>query len=228
MWQLSNKTLQMAIMLSSLLLNGCYHPPYNHFEPHNRVIKPAVEGAGVGAVAGALAGSTLAGAAVGGAAGSALGIYRSSKTGIIKELEDQCVQYVQYGDTRTLLVPTDKYFLYGSPRLNELAYPGLANIVKLLSFYPQSTVFVAGFTDDIGSKTRKQKLTQAQAEAMLTLLWANGIKAELLHAQGYGDLHPIGDNNLIHGSAFNRRLEIQWIKAEPPKRAMVQFLGWKK
>ena len=228
MWQSSTKTLQMVSILSSLILSACYHPPYNNFKPHNRVFKPAAEGAGAGAVAGALAGNTLAGAAIGGAAGSALGVYRSSKNGIIRELENQSVQYVQYGDTQTLIVPTDKYFLYGTPRINELAYPGLANIVKLLSMYPNSTVFVAGFTDDIGSKKRKQKLTQAQAEAMLTLLWANGIKAELLHAQGYGDKHPIGDNKLIHGSAFNRRIEIQWIKAEPPKLARVHFFGWKK
>lgn len=228
MWQLSKRTLQLSGLVASLSLSACYHPPYNRFEPHNRTIKPMVKGASVGAVAGALAGNTLVGVAVGGAAGSALGIYRSSKTGIINELQDQSIQYVQYGDTRTLIVPTDKYFLYSSPRINELCYPGLANIVKLMSFYPGSTVFVAGFTDNVGSRKRKQQLSQAQAEAMVSLLWANGIKAELLNAQGYGDQHPIGDNNLIHGSAFNRRLEIQWMKADAPKVAKLRYFGWKK
>ncbi|MCC5791160.1 MAG: C-OmpA-like family protein CmpA [Legionellaceae bacterium] len=220
--------LPLIGLLSSLALSGCYHPPYNHFKPHNRVLKPAAKGLGVGAVAGALAGNTLAGAAIGGAAGTAVGIYRSTRSNIIQQLANQSIQYEQYGDMRTLIVPTDKYFLLHTPRLNELMYPGLENIIRLLAMYPDSTIYVAGFTDNIGSRLHQQKITQAQAEAMLTYLWANGIHAKYLHAEGYGEKHPIGDNALIHGSAFNRRLEIQWRKAEPPKLVKAHYLGWKK
>ncbi|HVT63366.1 MAG TPA: OmpA family protein [Legionellaceae bacterium] len=138
-------------------------------------------------------------------------LYRSTKKYVIKQLEKQDIQYVEYGDTMTLIVPTDHYFVKGSAELNDICYAGLNNIIKLLKMYPKSRVYVAAFTDDVGSTGRLQKhRSQARAESMLTFLWANGIPAKHLHAQGYGDLYPIGDNHLIHSSAYNRRIEIQW------------------
>lgn len=110
----------------------------------------------------------------------------------------------------TLLIPTDKYFMFMSPRLNELCYPGLLNVVKLLRLYPKSPIYVAGFTDNVGSRYHKKRMSQAQAETMMTFLWANGVRSIQLKAEGYGDKNDIGDNRIVHGSAYNRRIEIQW------------------
>ena len=113
----------------------------------------------------------------------------------------------------TLIVPVDKYFMFESPRLNEICYPGLINIVRLLKFYPYSPVYVAGFTDNVGTDRHKKLMSQAQAETMLTFLWANNVPAQLLKAEGYGQKNDVGDNQLIHGSAYNRRIEIQFFNA---------------
>ena len=123
-----------------------------------------------------------------------------------------------------LIVPTDKYFEFNSPKLNDICYQGLNEIVKMVKLYPCSTIYVAAFTDNIGSYEHKKRLSQAQAETMLTFLWANGIKAEQLNAEGFGDQYSIGDNTLIHGSAYNRRIEIQWVNAPaiPQKMASLQ------
>lgn len=216
----------ILIGLICLNLQSCFHPPYNQFKQYNRTAKDTVVAGGAGAIVGALAGSTVAGLAVGTAAGASYGLYHESEPAIIQALEKQSVQYVQYGDTHTLIVPTDKYFLIDSANLNDLAYPGLNNISKLLSKYPHSQIYVAGFTDDIGSKLHQRKLSQARADAMLTFLWANGISAQRLDAEGYGKKFPIGDNKLIHGSAYNRRIEIQWFhKQQKPKK--LAFFGWK-
>ncbi len=110
----------------------------------------------------------------------------------------------------TLVIPTDKYFMFMSPRINELCYPGLTNIIRLLKLYPKSPIYVAAFTDNVGSRRHQQRLAQAQAETMLTYLWANGIRASRLRAEGYGNKNTVADNQLIHGSAQNRRIEIQW------------------
>jgi outer membrane protein OmpA-like peptidoglycan-associated protein len=159
---------------------------------------------------------TLLGGAVGGTVGLLASLQRDSKKHIVKELQRQDIQYVQYGDTNLLIVPTDKYYMFLSPRLNELCFPGLTNIVRLLRFYPYSTIYVAGFTDNVGSKKHKSKLSQAQAETMLTYLWSNGIADSRLKAEGYGDKFAISDNSIIHGSAQNRRIEIEWFNS-PPK-----------
>jgi outer membrane protein OmpA-like peptidoglycan-associated protein len=204
----------LACMVVIAILNSCaFHPPYNNFKPDSRATRRAGTGIIIGASVGALA-SGASGALIGGVAGGAVGtisgLYKDSKPSLIKQLSKQSIQYVQYGDTMTLIVPTDKYFIFMSPRLNELCYPALANILKLLKLYPLSPIYVAGFTDNVGSDLHKKRITQAQAETMLTFLWANDIKAMRLKAEGYGDKNDIADNKLIHGSAQNRRIEIQW------------------
>ncbi|RUR13750.1 C-OmpA-like family protein CmpA [Legionella sp. km772] len=208
------------------LLSSCgVHPPYNNFKPDNRMGRTAAAGAASGSVVGAITSGTLTGTLAGGAVGGTIGtiraIYKDSKPAIVKQLKKESIQFVEYGDTMTLIIPTDKYFMFMSPRLNELCYPGLMNVVKLLKLYPQSPIYVAGFTDNVGSRRHKKLMSQAQAETMMTYLWANGIRSIQLKAEGYGDKNTIGDNMVVHGSAYNRRIEIQWFtglvaKADQP------------
>ncbi|KTD23262.1 C-OmpA-like family protein CmpA [Legionella londiniensis] len=217
-----------CVCFFSLILCGCFQPPYNHFREDKRALRQtgfgAAFGTAVGAMAGTVAGSAGAGAIVGGVTGAAVGMYKNSKKAIIHELKQQDIEFVQYGDTLTLIVPTDKYFEFNSPRLNDICYPGLINIIRLLKFYPCTPIYVAGFTDDIGSRRHKKMLSQAQAETMLTFLWANNIDAHRLHAEGYADKYAIGDNKLIRGSAYNRRIEIQWLNAAAPQKPL-SFMG---
>lgn len=221
----TTKIRVVSIGLMICFLSGCFHPPYNNFRPDPRMARNATGGVAAGTVVGLITSGTLTGTVLGGAIGGTIGtvraIHQESKPALVKQLSKQSVQFVEYGDTMTLLVPTDKYFMFMSPRLNELCYPGLVNIVKLLKLYPQSPIYVAGFTDNVGSRRHKKLLSQAQAETMMTYLWANGIRAIQLKAEGYGDKNAIGDNEIIHGSAYNRRIEIQWFtglvaKAEQP------------
>ena len=206
--------LTMIIGLLTLLLSACFRPPFNNFNKEhrkaNQIAFGTVVGAGAGAAIGAIAGSAPAGAVIGGVAGAATGAYYNTKRALLKEIQNQDIQYTKYGDTITLLVPTDRYFLFNSPRLNDICYPGLNNIIRLLRYYPRSPIYVAGFTDDVGTRHHKKMLSQARAETMLTFLWAHDIHAQRLRAEGYADQHAIGDNHLIHGSAYNRRIEIQW------------------
>ena len=210
----SSLCLPICLSLIAMALNGCYHPPYNNFKPDYRGVKRVALatgiGAGTGAVVGTVTGNTAAGAIIGGAAGAAVGLYRTSKKELIKEMREEDIELITYGDTTTLIVATDEYFVFNSPHLNDIHYVGLYNIVRLLSYYPNTTVHIAAFTDSVGSHHHKRMLTQARAETMLTFLWANNIPADLLYAEGYGDKHNVADNKLIRGSAYNRRLEIQW------------------
>jgi len=210
----SSLCLPMCLSLIALALTGCYHPPYNNFQNDYRGVKRVALatgiGAGTGAVVGSVTGSTAAGAIIGGAAGAAIGLYSSSKKELIREMRDQDIELISYGDRMTLIISTDDYFVFNSPRLNDINYPGLNNIVRLIKYYPNTTFHVASFTDNIGSHHHKRMLSQARAETMLTFLWANNIPADLLYAEGYGDKHDVADNKLIRGSAYNRRLEIQW------------------
>ena len=212
------------VSLLSLALSGCFNPPYNNFKRDNRAAGKVVRGVGIGAGAGALAGAAIggnaaAGAVIGGATGALIGAYKNNKKALIYRLSKEDIEYIRYGDTITLLVPTDHYYLFGSPRLNDICYPGLNDIVKLIQYYPCTPIYVAGFTDNVGTRHHRKMLSQARAETMITFLWANNIPAQRLHAEGYGNRHTIGDNHWIHGSAFNRRVEIQWLDAPTSPQA---------
>lgn len=213
---LEMKVKILIITLLSFALSACFHPPFNNFQKDRRALRQATIfggiGAGAGAAVGSVVGSTAAGAIIGAAAGASVGLLKNTKHSLLMAIKRQDMELVEYGDTLTLLIPTDRYFVFNSPHLNDICYPGLNNIVRLLSYYPNTPIYVAAFTDDVSSHHHKKKLTQARAEAMITFLWANGIQAQRLHPEGYADLHDIGDNKLIHGSAYNRRIEIQWFK----------------
>ena len=204
----------VCISLLSMTLSGCFHPPYNDFKKPPPNVNRAITGAGVGAIAGSLLGGAAVGGLMGGAIGGTLGtfseIHHAGKPATIRDLQKNDIQFVQYGDTMVLVIPTDHYFQFNSPNLNDICFAGLNNVVKLLKLYNCSTIYVAAFTDNVGTREHKKRLSQARAETMLTFLWANNIRAKSLKAEGYGDKFDIGDNRLIHGSAYNRRIEIQW------------------
>ena len=208
-------TLLICIGLTS---TGCMKHGQKLPIPMRGVAMGAGIGAGVGAVVGSVAGNTALGAVIGGTAGSVIGLFRQTPQEIIDELQHQDVQYVAYGDTHLLVIPTDRYFEINTHRFNDAAYLGLMNITRLMRFYPCSMFYVAGFTDDIGSRSKKNKLSQSRAEAMITFLWAHDVRAYNLRAEGYGDKFSVGDNHLIHGSAFNRRIEIQWVNVANCKK----------
>lgn len=206
-----------------VLLNGCFKPPYNDFSNANhRMLKATAAGAVGGSVVGALAGNTVAGTVIGTTAGFAIGSYKQSRANLLTRLNENDIQYIQYGDTRTLLIPTDKYYVFDTAKLNDLQYPGLNEVVELIRKDNYSHIYVAGFSDDVGSKHFRTGLSQARAEAMLTFLWAHDIPARQLAAEGYGNRHPIANNATIRGSAMNRRIEVQWtvnshhVKIRPP------------
>lgn len=134
-----------------------------------------------------------------------------SQKALVRDLTRYDIQYIAYGDTHELVIPTDRYFEFDSHRLNDQCYVGLMDIIQLLKYYPCSIFYVAGFTDDVGSRHHKNKLSQSRADAMTTFLWSYGIRAQALHSEGYGDKFPVGDNHITHGSAYNRRVEIQWV-----------------
>lgn len=206
------------VILISLTITGCFNNGQKLPVPLKGVAMGAGIGVGVGAVVGSVAGNAVVGAAVGGVAGSVLGLFRQTPQEVIGELKKQDIQYVEYGDTHLLVIPTDRYFEVNTHRFSDQCYLGLMNVTRLLRFYPCSMFYVAGFTDEIGMRSKKDKLSQSRADAIITFLWAHDVRAYNLRAEGYGDKFSVGDNHLIHGSAFNRRIEIQWINVANCKR----------
>jgi len=68
-------------------------------------------------------------------------------------------------------------------------------------------VDVAAYSSSQGSASKNRDRTQARADAIVDFLVSAGIKRERLSGVGYGEDHPIADNNTPEGRAQNERIE---------------------
>ena len=136
--------------------------------------------------------------------------YLQASRKITDHVQNGDIQVVNEGKRITLIVPTDKYFLFDTAKLNDLRYGPLSAIAELIKCFANAKVYVAGFTDDVGNYEHKRILSKERAQAIVAYLWTQGISERNLKAQGYGERYAIANNQLIHGSALNRRVEIQW------------------
>lgn len=86
-------------------------------------------------------------------------------------------------------------------------------------------VEVAGHTDDQGSESYNQKLSQRRAESVRDYLVKAGVDKGKLTAKGYGEGAPIDTNRTEIGRGNNRRVEFNILEQDPPKREITQPPG---
>ena len=71
-----------------------------------------------------------------------------------------------------------------------------------------SKIVVEGHTDSSGSDDANRALSLQRATAVRDALVANGVSAERISVEGFGETRPIADNSSQAGRANNRRVEI--------------------
>lgn len=92
-----------------------------------------------------------------------------------------------------------------------LRQDGLRNVDKLVGFlaqHPQRKALVEGYTDSTGSDSHNLSLSGRRAEAVRTALVDKGVGRERIATRGYGESHPVADNDSASGRQMNRRVEI--------------------
>jgi len=81
-----------------------------------------------------------------------------------------------------------------------------------LQTYPEISVEISGHTDDVGSNSSNQKLSQRRADAVKGWLVAKGISGDRITAVGYGEEKPRVANDTPENKRLNRRIEFKRIK----------------
>ncbi|MDX1652789.1 MAG: OmpA family protein [Brumimicrobium sp.] len=103
------------------------------------------------------------------------------------------------------------FFDVGQATLRKESNAELDRLVKLLKDVPKLKIEISGHTDNTGSASTNEKLSQDRAEAVVRYLKANGISDSRITAKGYGASRPIASNNTAEGRQENRRTEFEII-----------------
>jgi outer membrane protein OmpA-like peptidoglycan-associated protein len=199
---------QFALILSlmGLVASGC--------KTMNRSQKGAVIGAvgggAIGGVVGRAMGNTamgaIVGATVGGVAGAIIGKKMDKQAEEMKEvLGDAEVKRVGEG----IVIEFKDKVLFGFDR-SDLGSTAQANLTKLsnvLKKYPDTNIEIIGHTDDKGTDSYNQGLSERRANAAGAYLRSSGISSSRITTRGMGEADPKVANDSEANRAENRRVE---------------------
>ena len=100
----------------------------------------------------------------------------------------------------------------GSTTLSLSSESVLLKVASLLKSSPQSSLKIAGHTDNSGNAERNLELSRIRARAVADFLVARGVTEQQLVVQGFGQTRPLFDNTTAEGRAKNRRIEFIYLK----------------
>jgi outer membrane protein OmpA-like peptidoglycan-associated protein len=128
-----------------------------------------------------------------------------------QQLDDMHAKATERGVVLTL---GDVLFTTGQARLKEGAAGNLNKLVAFLGQYPNRTVLIEGYTDNVGSEGDNQALSQRRADGVRAYLIEQGVGILRLTSLGKGESNPVADNSSSEGRQLNRRVEV--VISDPP------------
>ncbi|AWW00402.1 OmpA family protein [Arcticibacterium luteifluviistationis] len=195
----------------TLLTTSC-----NTFKKLTKEQKGAVVGATGGAAAGAAIGSksknpavyAIVGSAIGGVAGAVVGKYMDKQA---KEIEEDLganaeVERIEEGIKVTM--GSGILFGFDSYQLSANAKNNLTELSKTLDKYKDTEIMVGGHTDNVGTDSYNEALSEKRAKAVATYLSQKGVKRNRFVVMGFGEDKPEYDNDTEAGQMKNRRVEL--------------------
>ena len=103
-------------------------------------------------------------------------------------------------------------FETNSAELNIESYEELDNVVKLMEDNPEIKIEISAHTDDVGSDTYNQKLSEKRAKSVVDYLIQHDVDKTKLVSNGYGETQPLVLNDTDENRAKNRRVELKIIE----------------
>jgi outer membrane protein OmpA-like peptidoglycan-associated protein len=201
------------VCISTISVTGCTTTnPYTG----QQQLSDATVGTGVGALGGAGIGALLGGgrgALIGGAVGAVTGglignSFDQENAELRQQLVGTGVQVQQNGNYIQLVMASDVTFRTGQSYINESFFPVLDSVARVLQKYNRTSVFITGYTDNVGSPEFNQRLSEDRAQTVGSYLVSRGVSPNRLFTQGRGMRDPIAPNDSASGRAMNRRVVI--------------------
>lgn len=103
------------------------------------------------------------------------------------------------------------FFDFDKSNLLQQSHNELQKLIELLEDHPNMKIEIGGHTDNKGAIEYNQRLSENRAKAVVKYLINRGIDESRLKYKGYGELHPIDNNDTENGRFNNRRVEFKVI-----------------
>jgi outer membrane protein OmpA-like peptidoglycan-associated protein len=104
------------------------------------------------------------------------------------------------------------HFDTDSSKIRPDSLPALNAVLELIRNHPDTRWSIAGHTDNQGSATHNQPLSESRAASVIAWLKDHGADSSRLLGEGYGATRPVADNATPNGRALNRRVEVSLAK----------------
>jgi outer membrane protein OmpA-like peptidoglycan-associated protein len=134
----------------------------------------------------------------------------SDKAALRSRLAAQLNSILQTRDSaRGLIISmSDVLFETGQYSLTSGTREKLAKVAGILVAYPSLNIQVGGYTDNVGSDSMNQRLSENRANSVRTYLVQEGVGASSVTAKGFGNTFPTASNDSSSGRQQNRRVEL--------------------
>jgi outer membrane protein OmpA-like peptidoglycan-associated protein len=113
-------------------------------------------------------------------------------------------------------VPSEVFFDKGSSSLSAQGAQKARQIAEVLKEYPDSDIYIRGYTSSEGTDADNFELSQRRAQVVKNELATAGVAGSRLYAQGMGSSNPIASNDTEAGRVQNRRVEIHVVPTVAP------------
>ena len=211
------KNLAVAVTAAAILTAGCK----NMNKSQKGAVIGTAGGAAAGAVIGKAAGNTalgaIIGATVGGVTGAVIGRKMDKQAEEIKnEVPGAKVERVGEG----IVVEFNNAVLFGfdQSNLSSNAENTLNDLIKILNKYPDTDLEIQGHTDNTGTDSYNQGLSERRATSVSGYLKNHGITSRRVKTVGFGETAPKYTNDTESGRSQNRRVEFLITANEKMKR----------
>lgn len=143
--------------------------------------------------------------------------YHCTATGSVTFIEpempvDEFEEGLQNIEEGAAIVLENIFFEFNKTTLLPESYAELDHVIDFVIQNDLKKIEISGHTDNEGSESYNQKLSEGRANAVVEYLKSNGVSSERLISVGYGESKPIDTNSTEEGRAKNRRVEFRLIK----------------
>jgi outer membrane protein OmpA-like peptidoglycan-associated protein len=206
------KTKAVVIVTCAALgLTACEAPTPENQNMRGGVATGAILGGLVGAIAGppeGRLGRAAMGAAIGGIAGGAIGTTLDQQAQALTQSTSNNVAVRNTGNELIVTMPQDLLFAEHRAVVRPDLQQDLAAVAANLLQYPDNRIEIVGHTDNTGSASYNQSLSERRAQAVANVLRDRGVPSGRIIAFGRGENAPVASNLTPEGRAQNRRVEI--------------------